>query len=279
MEAHTRRVALVAAAALMALISGCSDSDSADPPATTTPASSSPLRLAVIGDSIAYNSPDDCPGCTGFVDRYADSLAEATGREVESLNLSQHTGLTLPALMDQLETSYEEALSDADAIIVAIAHNTIELNSDKPCGTPFDEKTSTLEDWSAVTEECATTSAAAHRPEFDELFSTIASWREGRPTVLRTINKYNDWNGWEDAHLTSDEVQRTVVMHDAWNDMLCTSAEQHGFGCANIYRAFNGADGSKPSGDLLADDYTHPSDKGNARIAEVLVSQGFDPLA
>ena len=44
------------------------------------------------------------------------------------------------------------------------------------------------------------TSAAAHRPEFDQLFSTIASWREGRPTVLRTINKYNDWNGWEDAH-------------------------------------------------------------------------------
>ena len=71
----------------------------------------SALSLVVIGDSIPYNDTGDCPGCTGFVDRYADALAKATGREVETSNLSQHNGLTLPMLMDELETSFKEPLT------------------------------------------------------------------------------------------------------------------------------------------------------------------------
>jgi hypothetical protein len=50
-------------------------------------------------------------------------------------------------------------------------------------------------------------------------------------------------------------------------------------GCANISRAFNGANGLKPSGDLLGADYTHPSQKGNALIARTLIGLGFAPLA
>jgi len=42
--------------------------------------------------------------------------------------------------------------------------------------------------------------------------------------------------------------------------------------------AFNGADGREASGDLLAPDYLHPSDKGYERIAETLVELGFAPL-
>ena len=70
-----------------------------------------------------------------------------------------------------------------------------------------------------------------------------------------------------------------MLVHDAWNDMLCGSAERRGFACADIYHAFNGPDGTTPSGELLATDYTHPSDAGNARIARVLVQQGFEPSA
>ena len=231
----------------------------------------------MIGDSIPYNAPFDCPGCTGFVDRYADALAEATGLEVTTSNLSQHNSLTLPMLMDGLE-DFKDPLSSADAIIVGIAHNSFGLNSEKPCGTTFNEETNTLEDWSKVTAQCAVSSAAEYRPQYDELFDTIASWRRGKPTLLRTIDKYNDWNGWEAAHLTPGQVHRTVMMHDPWNRMLCESAERHGFVCADIYHAFNGKDGTKPSGDLLAADYTHPSDAGNERIARVLIAQGFKPL-
>ncbi len=231
----------------------------------------------MIGDSIPYNDPFDCPGCLGFVDRYADALATATGLEVTTSNLSQHNSLTLPMLMDELE-DFKDPLSSADAIIVGIAHNSFALNGDQPCGTTFNEETNTMEDWSKVTPQCAVSSAAEYRPQYDELFDSIALWRKGKPTLLRTIDKYNDWNGWEAAHLTPSQVHRTVIMHDAWNRMLCESAERHGFGCADIYHAFNGKDGTKPSGDLLAEDYTHPSQAGNERIARVLIAQGFKPL-
>jgi hypothetical protein len=64
----------------------------------------------------------------------------------------------------------------------------------------------------------------------------------------------------------------------AWNAMICETAEAHGFECGDVARAFNGADGRTASGDLLAEDYIHPSDKGHERIAEVLVELGFAPL-
>jgi len=53
--------------------------------------------------------------------------------------------------------------------------------------------------------------------------------------------------------------------------MLCQTAEQDGFHCADTYHAFNGPDGSKASGELLAEDYTHPSDNGMRRFPKLLV--------
>ena len=110
------------------------------------------------------------------------------------------------------------------------------------------------------------------------MFSTIASWREGKPTILRTINKYNDWTGSNQVPLTLKQVATVVMFHDLWDRMLCDSAESHGFTCADIYHAFNGPDGRRPSGDLLGPDYTHPSQKGNDVIAKTLVAEGFAPL-
>jgi lysophospholipase L1-like esterase len=236
-----------------------------------------PLSLVVIGDSIPYNSPDDCPGCVGFVDQYAKWLASKTGRKVDTQNLSQHVGLDLPGLMDELST-FKEALSGADAIIVGIAHNTIPLNADKPCGSTFDEATSTLTDWSRVNRDCARRGTSTYRPMYDRLYSTIAGWRNGRPTLLLTINKYSDWLGWPAAHLTPDQEERTVLQHDTWNQMLCDSAEHNGFTCVDIYHAFNGADGTSPAGELLGADYTHPSQRGNDLIASKLIAKGFAPL-
>lgn len=291
-------VRLVLAALLAAgiLLGGCSSSDSgqaatsdgvdastssdatADASASANADTDAPsLRLVVLGDSIPYNDPADCPGCTGFVARYADALAKATGEKVETLNFSQHNGLTLPMLLDELGT-FKDYVRDADAILLGIAHNTIVLNQDDPCGTSFDESTSTLKDWSKVTPTCAATSAAKYRPQYDRLYKTLASWREGRPTILLTLDKYNDWIGWKDAHLTPDQKRRTKVVHDLWNKMLCGSAERNGFVCVDVYHEFNGADGMTASGDLLAADYTHPSEEGNARIAKLLVAQGFDAL-
>lgn len=276
---NVRLSASVAVALSVLVISAACGSDSGTSPAATTPSESptaaEPLQLVAIGDSIPYNAPEDCPGCTGFVDLYADELAEATGREVETQNLSQHNSLTLPMLLDELDT-YEDELSTADAIIVGVAHNSIALNGDAPCGTTWNDATSTFEDWSKLTEKCAVDSAAEYRDSYDELFSTVAGWRADKPTILLALNKYSDWIGWSAA--SAEELQLTIPFHDAWNTMLCDSAVANGFTCADLYQAFNGPDGAEPAGDLLAADHTHPSAEGNEAIADVLVTAGFAPL-
>jgi lysophospholipase L1-like esterase len=281
----------IGVAAAVVLLAGCasepsdqdraSDTSSSTPsatPSTTESASEDTLSFVVIGDSIPFNSAEDCSGCTGFVDRYADALSEATGEPVTTQNASQHTGLTLPQLWDQLD-AYEDDLRGADAILVAIAHNSFPLSEEKPCGSTFDEVASTIADWSMVDAACARAAATRYEPVYDKLFSTVATWREGEPTILLTIDKYNDWNGWKPAHLTPEQVEKTVLLHRVWNDMLCEAASRNGFACVQVSRAFNGPDGTRPSGPLLAADHTHPSQRGNAVIAELLVAEGFRPLA
>ncbi|HET8768284.1 MAG TPA: SGNH/GDSL hydrolase family protein [Pedococcus sp.] len=245
---------------------------------TTTTTTAAGLTLVVIGDSIPYNSPDDCPGCRGFVKQYAAALSARTGKPVTTRNLSQHTGLTLPGLMDELD-SFKADLSKADAIIVGIAHNSFPLNADQPCGSSMDQATTTIKDWSKVGPACSAAADRTYRPMYDRLFSTVAGWRTGKPTILLALDKYDDWVGWAPAHLTRPQQAKVVKLHDAWNSMLCGSATRHGFRCADVYHAFNGADGTRPSGTLLADDYTHPSQTGNDTIARVLTGLGFAPLA
>ncbi|MEP6796559.1 MAG: hypothetical protein ABI890_00365, partial [Lapillicoccus sp.] len=142
---------IVALVATSLLLAGCASPEGtpSSAPSGSSTVARGPLSLVVIGDSIAYNSPEDCPGCTGFVTQFANSLARATGREVTTTNRSKHTGLTLPVLMQDLPGLQAE-LSAADAIIVAIAHNSFPLSDEAPCGSPFDEATSTLKDWSKV---------------------------------------------------------------------------------------------------------------------------------
>ena len=247
-------------------------SDEAQPTPTSDATS---LRLVAIGDSIPFNSPDDCPGCTGFVDQYGESVGRATGRSVQVVNLSEHNGLTLPRLIDELPR-LDGDLAAADIIVVGIAHNSIELNADMPCGAPL---VNDLPDWTAIDQDCSDASTATYRPQYDELFSHIATLRAGQPTILRTINRYDDWNGWPGHTLTDEEASKIRMMIDDWDTMLCDSAEANGFVCADIHAAFNGADGLQPSGDLLGGDYTHPSQAGNDLIATVLEDSGYAPLA
>jgi lysophospholipase L1-like esterase len=242
-----QRLMSVAALCLLTMATGCSAPDSA-----ATAASNASSSSASHSASASADTPPASP----------------TG--------TPEPGLSLVAIGDSIPYNSNE---DCRAIIVGIAHNSILLNADAACGTTWDESSSTWKDWTKITPECSKSWAAKYRPQYDELFATIASWRKGKPTILRSIDKYSDWIGWEDAQLTPDQVWRTVFVHDDWNKMLCASAESHGFTCADIYHAFNGPRGTKPSGDLLGADYTHPSEEGNQRIARILIAQGFNPLA
>ena len=90
------------------------------------------------------NSPEDCPSCTGFVDRYTEAITAATGRPVDVQNLSQHNSLQIDGLLQELETDSARrvALANADIILVSIAHNDTAWNrNDDPCD-------GSSEDWS-----------------------------------------------------------------------------------------------------------------------------------
>jgi len=107
----------------------------------------------------------------------------------------------------------------------------------------------------------------------------MVALREGKPTIFRTINRCNDWNGWLGHDLPPEATEATRLTIAAGNEMICKAAEESEFMWAEISQAFNGADGLTPSGDLVAANYTHPSDKGNEVIAHVLIGLGFAPLA
>jgi lysophospholipase L1-like esterase len=255
------------------LLMGCAPQVTATP--IPTPASWS---LVVVGDSIAFNSPDDCPGCTGFVDRYADAVTQATGRPVNVQNLSQHNGLQIDGLLDELDPNSfrSDALIDADIIIVNIAHNDIAWSrNEDPCDGPSGD----YPDWSKFNETCAIAAAEIFRPKYESLYSQIVALRAGKPTIYRTINRYNDWIGVPGGVNSPTEMGATRVVLDAWNEMVCKAAQANGFTCVDIYHPFNGTDGLESAIELLASDTIHPSDKGNEVIAQVLTELGFAPLA
>ena len=71
-------------------------------------------------------------------------------------------------------------------------HNDVPWNrSDDTCNGPADETI----DWTAFTDECIAAEVERFTPKYLEVFSTIAALRGDKPTILRTINRYNDWIG------------------------------------------------------------------------------------
>ncbi|MEO8288911.1 MAG: GDSL-type esterase/lipase family protein [Chloroflexota bacterium] len=250
----------------------------ASPQPTTSPAGAAAWSLVVVGDSIPYNSPEDCPGCTGFVDRYVTAITKATGHFVKVQNLSQHNGLNTDGLLKELQSDAvrRDALANADIIIVSIGGNDIAWNiNDDPCDGP----TSDNPDWSKFNPTCAAAAAEIFRPKLESVYSQIAALRAGKATIFRTTDRYNDWIGWPGHDVPPEAISATHDLVDAWNAMVCKAAQANGFTCADIYHEFNGSDGITPAADLLAADYTHPSDKGNEVIAGVLAALGYVPTS
>jgi lysophospholipase L1-like esterase len=121
----------------------------------------------------------------------------------------------------------------------------------------------------------------------------------GADIVVVTIG-HNDtpWNSTDDpcdgnnpdmvfhwSKYTGECVVRLAARHgpsvevlDAFAKETCRVAELHRATCVDVYHAFNGPGGTSAAGDLLAADYTHPSAKGQALIADLLAKAGLAPL-
>jgi lysophospholipase L1-like esterase len=269
-SAAPARILAVALASVL-VVAGCAG-------AGQTASPSPPLIVAAFGDSLAAEMPDVCPGCTSWVKRYADALRAATGRPVEVRNLGRPSLRVEQLAQDLAEAaSAMDAAAAADAILVAVGTSDAPWNiTDDAC----DGEATAMEPvpWEEYSDACLATEVERFRPAFETVYRRLAELRAGKPTILRTINRYNDWIGFEEG-VPPEGVEVSVDYNVAWNAMICDAAEASGFACADVSGAFNGEDGRTASGDLLADDYLHPSDKGYERIASVVIALGFAPLA
>ena len=213
---------------------------------TLAPTSRPDYLVVAIGDSIPFNSPDDCPGCRGFVDQYGMALGDASNKSVGVVNLSKHTGLTVDELLRDLERNQGllTALADADVIIVGIAHNDVPMaRDDDSCDGAGGE----TPDWSKFTDACLQRELDRFRPSYEAVFEKVAELRAGKPTILRAINRYNDWIGWPGNEPPAAGIEATSRVIAAWNEMICTAAVAEGFLCADIAAEFNGHDGTQPA--------------------------------
>jgi hypothetical protein len=131
--------------------------------------------------------------------------------------------------------------------------------------------------WTFTTKPaCLREQIDTYAKKYDAIFTTIAALRGESPTVLAALNVHDGNIGsaeWRDADVspaTIETVEQWIIdSYDRWNPMLCGQAARHGFTCVDVYEAFNGPDGSRPTGKLTIDG-AHPSQAGNDLIAELL---------
>lgn len=265
-----RRISANLAAALL-LLAACGGG----PGSRDNTPSAAGLTIVTIGDSIPY-ARETCDGCTSFTTLFEQMLSDDTATQVTSQNLSNAGPLISLRLVDRIKDSepMRAAVANADIVIVSTGHDDTPWNAiDDGCdGADVVDVLA----WHLYTGPCVVQVAQRHEEELNAILDEIESLRDGEPTATRVLADYNDIIGWE--HAAPDSTDTSVEVLDAFYDATCKAAKAHGAVCVDVYHAFNGSDGRKAAGDLLADDYLHPSAKGHKRIAELLMDAGIASL-
>ncbi|MEJ7720182.1 MAG: SGNH/GDSL hydrolase family protein [Ilumatobacteraceae bacterium] len=256
---------------------------SVPPPTTATdstppPTTSEAWSLVALGDSVALAGPE-CDGCTSFVDLWANSVAEDAGRPVEVSNQAVPDAEASDVL-DQVrqDDATRAALERADLIVIEVGLNDSPWNKlDDPCDAA--PKYPVIE-WSKITGGCIDRVAREYERTLDAILAEVETLRAGKPTVLRLTNVYNAVLGNHvDASWDSPAaVAPSKAANERFAEVQCRLVEEHQGECIDVYRTFNGTDGSSAAKSFLAADYTHPGPKGHEVIAELLLEAGLQPL-
>ncbi len=142
-----RLVRLAALAALATILPACSghataasrpqaaDASSAEPSSASAPS----WNLVALGDSLSR--PNECEGCSGYVDLYATAIARRSGITVDVLNdaavqLSNVPPVDAGALLAQILTDgpVRRDIASADIVVISIGFNDTPWNRlDDPC--------------------------------------------------------------------------------------------------------------------------------------------------
>lgn len=271
------------------LLVGCGSStgetEATLPP--TTDGAGGTLRVAVVGDSIPYNAPEDCPDCTGFVSTFVERAGRATSRPVAVDNFSRHDDAGVDDIVAQLDTSPQLAAAVTEAEIVLVSIGTFDMPpwpAGAPCGGPAAAPAEVVTQVVAFTQDCIDQKIAADAEKLGTIFETIAAAATDRPAILLALTVYNAAIDDPSFPFATDADRQRfqdvmVQVHLQWNTTLCQVADANGFTCVDVAAAFNGADGRTPVGTNVAADHLHPSQQGNDAIAGLLAAVDLSTLA
>ena len=280
----------------LGLLSSCSGSSSTARVATSAPAlntattaTTDVVHLLVLGDSIAIPTMG-CGSCEGFDRQYAAFLETALGRSVELYNQARGgaTILDLESLLDS-DAAIQAEIAQADVVVVSIGYNSgAPFGSNDPCHAPdaihdIDQLNAIL----SFTPECIQETLQIRRRQLEAVYARLETLAAKRPQLRVTFGVFNnlkDNPGGDGTFADFAPADMTKVasimvsLTNDWNTMNCEVATAHRFVCADLYHAFNGPDGTASVKELVSADFTHPSERGQAVMAQLLEKVPLDQL-
>ncbi len=260
---------------------------------TPTPAPSlaaTDLVYLAMGDSNVYGAWGDCGyPCETYPHILAKRITADTGKSVTLLDESQHNGLDAPTLLDEIKLdewfqvdgfpmrtdgpSPRTAIAAADLITLTVSANHMPWAEDvDPCGAVYDKA-------------CIERVEVPFIRDLGAILDEIESIRAGKPTAVRVTTQYNDLlagpeyePNWPKAAIAQAATSARTFL-DRWNKDLCSTAEQHGATCVDIYHAINGPKGDKPlpSG-WFSEQYGDLNQGGQDYFADAIAKAGYSPL-
>jgi lysophospholipase L1-like esterase len=270
-------VARLAAVILCATVAGCSAGDLGAGTAATAGAASpaeaaAGLRLISLGDSTATGSGDE--DGAGWVQRYADLVAEEIGSEVLVVERAEN-GTTTDALLARIEQNdvLREEISTADFVVIGAGGADLGAGDDE---------------WAAgrcTGSPCYEDVLAGYEANIDELAAAVAELRGDQPTVLRAVTAPNVLTGAEEVippFLADQATEVGVFVARSQLETTCAALRAHGGECVDVLTAFNGPDGTEnayATGLMNMEDCCYPSSKGQQLMAELLMETGVEPHA
>lgn len=226
------------------------------------------LRVVALGDSVTSGAHCDCDA---FPLVYGRLLARSSGVPVHVDNLGVG-GLGSAGLLNSLDDARSpeaRAVADADVALVTIGANDFgdhhaEITSGRCAGTPGDD--------------CVADEMAAMRSHVRDILDRARALRHGQPTTV-LVTGY--WNVFEDGDVARTSFPAsgraaTIQLTLRANAAIRSAAHEAGATYVDLYRPFQDRRGG-PTG-LLADDGDHPSARGHALTAQVLMAAGLPGL-
>jgi lysophospholipase L1-like esterase len=228
-----------------------------------------------LGDSIGFGL--FAPIGDGYVPAYGRLVEANTGANVTTVNLCV-PGWTSSDLLGAISGNILFRISVAASPIVTVNIGGNDLlgargsYGDRTCG-------------GADNQDCLRAMVATFKANYNAILLEVLSLRSTSNTVIRTMDIYNPYVNEDSARDSwpndqGNDFQVGKIYLDQINNFIASTAASYNIPSAQVYRAFNGPNGTLDAGDrgFIAFDGLHPNGRGHALIADRLNVLGYSPF-